>query len=144
MPCGDESDFQNTPTMEIQRMEKPDALAFFRGEHRYNCAQAVLKAYAPQIGLGDSCLEKLSRFGNGLAPEGECGALFAAKSILQDPAAKKKTEEEFIRAAGSTKCREIRKIRIFTCNQCVQMASNAVFGHLREGHVLQTPLECMG
>jgi hypothetical protein len=139
----DKDDFQKIPPTEIPGMEKPDALAFFRGKHRYNCAQAILKAYAPKIGLGDSCLEKHSRLGNGLAPEGECGALFAAKSILQDPAAKKKTEEEFVRAAGSAKCREIRKIRIFTCNQCVLMASDAVFGLLSEGYILQLPTDCM-
>ena len=123
-------------------MEKPDALAYFRGKHRYNCAQAVLKAYASPVGLGDSCLERFSRFGSGRAPEGECGALFAAKAILQDHAAKQKTEEEFVHAAGSKKCRDIRKSRKFTCEQCVQTAADAVFLRLDDGHVLQRPMEC--
>ena len=123
-------------------MEKPDALAYFRGEHRYNCAQAVLKAYALLVGLGDSCLDRFSRFGSGRAPEGECGALFAAKAILQDHSAKQKTEEEFVHAAGSKNCRDIRKSQRFTCEQCVQAAADAVFLRLDDGHVLQRPMEC--
>jgi hypothetical protein len=123
-------------------MEKPNALTYFRGEHRYNCAQGVLKAYASPIGLGDSCLHRFSRFGSGQAPEGECGALFAAKAILQDHTAKQKIEEEFVRAVGSSKCRDIRKGRRFTCEQCVQTAADAVFLRLDDGHVLQRPMEC--
>jgi hypothetical protein len=124
-------------------MEKPNALTYFRGEHRYNCAQAVLKAYASLAGLGDPCLERFSQFGGGRAPNGECGALFAAKAILQETAAKRKTEEEFIRAAGSNKCRAIRKAQTFTCAQCVQTAADAVFLRLDDGHILQRPIECV-
>ena len=123
-------------------MEKPNALVHFRGARRYNCAQAVLKAYALPIGLGNSCLERFSRFGNGRAPEGECGALFAAKALLQEPAAKQKTEEEFVHATGSKKCRDIRTSRNFTCEQCVQTAADAVFLRLGGGHILQRPIEC--
>lgn len=123
-------------------MEKPDALEHFRGEQRYNCAQAVLKAYAPSVGLKDACLERFAGFGGGQAPDGECGALFAAKSVFHDAAAKQAIEEEFIRAAGSRKCREIRKGRKFTCGQCVQAAADAVFVRLGDGHVPQRPTEC--
>lgn len=123
-------------------MEKPDALEHFRGRNRYNCAQAVLKAYAPSVGMEDACLEQFSHLGSGRAPEGECGALFAAKSVFQDVVAKQRIEEEFVRAAGSKKCRDIRKGRNFTCEQCVQTAADAVFVRLGDGHVLQRPSEC--
>ena len=123
-------------------MEKPDALEHFRGKRRYNCAQAVLKAYAPLVGLEDACLERFSHFGSGQAPEGECGALFAAKSVFQDSAVKQEIENEFIRAAGNKKCRDIRKGKTFTCGQCVQTAADAVFLRLGDGHVLQRPTEC--
>ena len=79
-------------------MKRPDALEHFHGKSRYNCAQAVLKAYAPLVGLEDICLERFSHFGSGKAPEGECGALFAAKSVFQDLAVKQEIENEFIRA----------------------------------------------
>lgn len=123
-------------------MKRPDALEHFRGKNRYNCAQAVLKAYAPMVGLGDACLERFSHFGSGQAPEGECGALFAAKAVFQDSAVKQEIENEFIRAAGSKKCRDIRKEKKFTCGQCVQTAADAVFLRLGDGHVLQRPTEC--
>jgi len=123
-------------------MKKPDALEHFRGARRYNCAQAVLKAYAPLAGLEDACLERFSHFGSGKAPDGECGALFAAKSIFQDSAVKQEIENDFIRAAGNKKCRDIRKAKTYTCGQCVQAAADAVFMRLGDGHVLQRPTEC--
>jgi hypothetical protein len=123
-------------------MERPDALEHFRGKSRYNCAQAVLKAYAPLVGLEDICLERFSHFGSGQAPEGECGALFAAKAVFQDSVVKQEIENEFIRAAGNKKCRDIRKGKTFTCGQCVQTAADAVFLRLGDGHVLQRPTEC--
>jgi len=123
-------------------MEKPNALKYFRGEHRYNCAQAVLKAYASSIGLGNTCLEQFSQLGSGRAPEGECGALFAAKAVLQDHDAKRKIEKEFVDAAGNKTCRDIRASRMFTCKQCVQTAADAVFLRIGDGHVLQRPIEC--
>ena len=120
-------------------MKRPNALEHFRGEQCYNCAQAVLKTYSSSAGFDDVCLERFSHFGSGRAPDGECGALFAAKAILQDATAKQKVEEDFVRAAGSSKCREIRKGRLFTCDQCVQAAADAVFVRLTEGHVLTRP-----
>jgi len=123
-------------------MEKPDALEHFRGKARYNCAQAVLKAYASPLGLGEGCIERFSQFGGGRAPEGQCGALFAAKALVHEPAAKQKIEAEFLLAAGSKTCREIRKRRGFTCEQCVQTASDLVFLRLDDGHVPRPPVEC--
>lgn len=123
-------------------MNKPNALVFFRGASRYNCAQAVLKAYAVETGTCESCLERFSQFGSGRAPEGECGALFAAKAILEDTAAKNEVEREFVQVAGTTRCREIRKSRRATCEQCVQTAANAVFIQLTKRSVLRRPAEC--
>ena len=48
-------------------MEKPNALTYFRGEYGYNCAQAVLKAFAPSVGLDESCMDRFSQFGGGRA-----------------------------------------------------------------------------
>lgn len=123
-------------------MKRPDALEHFHGKSRYNCAQAVLKAYAPLVGLEDACLERFVHFGSGKAPEGECGALFAAKSVFQDHAVKQEIENDFIRAAGNKRCRDIRKAKTFTCRQCVQTAADAVFVRLGDGRVLQRPTEC--
>ncbi len=125
-------------------MEKPDALKFFRGGYRYNCAQAILKAYAPVVGVEESCFDRFSQFGSGRAPGGECGALFAAKAIVAKSPAKQEVEKEFAETAGTTRCRDIRKGRRVSCEQCVQIAANAVFTQLtRQRTSLQQPLECM-
>ncbi len=124
-------------------MEKPNALDFFRGEYRYNCAQAILKAYAPTVGAGEACLDRFSQFGSGRAPGGECGALFAARAIVADSNAKKEVEREFVEVAGTTRCRDIRKGRRVSCEQCVQTAANAVFSQLTQRGSLQRPAECV-
>jgi hypothetical protein len=128
---------------EEEKMEKPDAAVYYHGVERYNCAQAVLRAYTPAIGMSDEnqtrFLEQFSQFGGGRAPEGECGALFAAKAILSDSDAKQKVEDDFVRAAGSTKCSDIRGPKTITCAQCVQVASDAVYSQVCEGRRLQCP-----
>jgi hypothetical protein len=123
-------------------VEKPNALEFFRGEHRYNCAQAVLKAYAPAIGAGGACVDRFSQYGSGRAPGGECGALFAAKAIVEDPALRGEIERDFVELAGTTKCREIRQGRRVSCQQCVQAAADAVFRQAVRDCVLRRPPEC--
>jgi hypothetical protein len=124
-------------------MEKPNAAAYFRGEHGYNCAQAVLKAFAPSVGLDQSCLDRFSHFGSGRAPEGECGALFAAKALFRDAVARQAVERTFVATAGNTKCRDIRNGRTLSCEQCVQTAADAVFMQLPEYGPLQQPAERM-
>lgn len=123
-------------------MDRPNALQFFRGEGGYNCAQAVLKAYAPVVGLGEPCLARFAQFGSGRAPDGECGAIFAAKAMLGDPAAQQEAEREFVHVAGTTKCRDIRRGRRASCEQCVQTAADALFSHLTQHGVLQQPAQC--
>jgi hypothetical protein len=101
-----------------------------------------LKAYASLVDVSDSCLERFSRFGAGRAPDGECGALFAAKAILKEVDAKKEVEREFVEVAGTTRCRDIRRGRRASCEQCVQSAANAVFSQLAQHCELQRPTEC--
>lgn len=123
-------------------MDEPNALRYFRRENRYNCAQAVLKAYAPLTGCDESCVDRFARFGGGRAPQGECGALYAAKAIFGDPAAKQSVEQQFVSAAGTTRCRDIRTSRRMSCDECVQTAAHAVFSHLTEHASLEPPREC--
>lgn len=125
-------------------MDKPDAASFFRGLERHNCAQAILKAYASLTGVEQSCVERFSRWGSGRAPEGECGALFAAKSMLADDSARQTLHDAFVRAAGSAACREIRQLGHLSCKQCVETAADEVFARLREGQTLRRPPNCEG
>jgi hypothetical protein len=91
------------------------------------------------LGAKEECLDQFSQFGGGRAPGGECGALFAAKSVLTDPTARQEVEREFVGVAGATKCRDIRKSRRASCEQCVQTAANALFVQQRQGVLLQRP-----
>lgn len=121
-------------------MEKPNAVANFHGEHRYNCAQAVLVTYASTAGVDQACVTQFSQYGGGRAPGGECGALFTAKALVQDPAAKQEIEREFVGVVGTSQCREIRQGRLASCEQCVQAASDALFARVAQGCSLQPPL----
>jgi hypothetical protein len=123
-------------------MNKPNALEFFHGKYRYNCAQAVLKAYAALVGVGDACLDRFAQYGSGRAPNGECGALYAAKALVADPDTKQEVERQFLAIAGMTTCRDIRKGRRVSCEQCVQAASDAVFVQVQQKNPLQPPSEC--
>lgn len=103
----------------IERAKK-----YFRGDEKYNCAQAVLAAF-------DSEHEKLvsaKSFGSGRAPDGLCGALHSAKELL----GAEKHEQlmtEFCAAAGSLRCREIRALGKFKCQDCVAFAAEKVEQH---------------
>ena len=125
-------------------MEKPDATARFRGPERNNCAQAVLIAYANHADVDQGCIQRFSQFGRGRAPDGECGALFAAKSLLEDESTRRSLEEAFILAAGSAQCRQIRRLGRLSCTQCVQAAADELFLRLSEGQSLRRPTTCDG
>jgi hypothetical protein len=127
---------------EMIPMTTHDALGHFRGEKKYNCAQAILKSFAPHTGVNDGCLARFKTCGGGRAPTGECGALFAAKAIVADADARQRLEDNFMQAAGSTQCREIRRAREFSCKQCVQKAADELADHVTEGGQLQSPATC--
>lgn len=100
-----------------------DALTLFGGG--YNCAQAVLTAFAPDFDLDQSISLRISgAFGGGLARRGEtCGAVTGALMVLglkygkvraDDNAARERCFSaasdlmaRFEAAHGSTACREL-------------------------------------
>ena len=66
----------------------------------------------------------------------------AAKSLLEDEAARQGLEAAFILAAGSAQCRQIRKLRQLSCRQCVQAAADELFACLSAGQPLRRPAHC--
>ena len=87
---------------------------------KHNCAQAV----ADGCGLPDLAAGMAS-CGGGKAPEGMCGALYAAL-FFASAEDKKKMTEEFRDAAGSTLCREIKTVTGYPCCECVRTAASLV------------------
>lgn len=100
-----------------------DAVKFFRGEEKFNCAQAVFKAFQPLSNMSDDEIHSFANQGGGRAPEGTCGALYGALHLSQlIKVNKQKISDEFKDIATSTKCREIRQSRALSCKECVALA----------------------
>lgn len=97
------------------------AAYLFRTEKR-NCAEAVVGALQKVSGKDPEVTENLSECGFGGAPQGLCGAVYAAQLVL--PEAKKDAiNRRFLEAAGSLLCEEIRKMRRISCTACVKLAA---------------------
>ncbi len=84
-----------------------------------NCAQCVAKAF----GADDSIVSELSVCGGGRAPEGLCGALYAAM-LLADEADRPALRAAFRDAAGAETCREIKGACKTPCTECVRLAAD--------------------
>jgi hypothetical protein len=91
---------------------------------KMNCAQAVIAGFKDKFSLKDELVATFASHGGGKAPEGYCGALYAARHILKEsPGEIGKCTEAFIKAAGSTKCREIKSLKKLSCMGCVEMVA---------------------
>jgi hypothetical protein len=95
------------------------------GQQRLNCTQAVLKAFQEKFSITDELISQCKAYGAGKAPEGCCGAFYAAKYILEKncPEKCRDLENKFISEAGSTMCKEIRALRKLSCLGCIEKAA---------------------
>jgi hypothetical protein len=88
---------------------------------RLNCADAILKAFGE---LDPKTKDRICK-GGGKSPANLCGALCAAKAILEKEAPEKvkDLEKQFKHLAGSTKCDDIRSLKKLSCLGCVEKAA---------------------
>ena len=101
----------------------------FHAAKRGNCAMSVAYGYARATGKSEAeaveTAEMFRNFGGGRAPDGQCGALYAAKMMQPDHA--EAIEDFFKRGAqGFTRCKEIRPAAVIPCNRCVELAGEAL------------------
>ena len=97
------------------------ALQYFRKDpYRYNCAQSICAA----CGRND-LLEATSNCGTGKAPDGLCGALYAALLILPDNQSQD-VIEQFKKANGAIHCIQLKKECKVPCQQCLEVAERIV------------------
>lgn len=99
------------------------------GEKRGNCAEAVLRAFKDSIGVEENLITLAKSHGGGRAPEGYCGAYYAAKLLIEKyccPEKAKEFEEYFKNLATSLKCGEIRQARKLSCVGCVEKAAEFI------------------
>ncbi|MFA6102585.1 MAG: C-GCAxxG-C-C family (seleno)protein [Victivallaceae bacterium] len=96
----------------------------FHGVEKYNCAQAVLKFFEDHAAVSPEKIEEFKLFGGGRAPDGVCGAIYAAEHILNDRTLIDELKETFKREAGSHCCREIKAAGRLSCAGCVDLAAD--------------------
>jgi len=112
-------------------MSKEKARAHFlgqQGHNKLNCGQTIICAFKDKFLLSDEMIHRFEGYGGGKAPEGHCGAFYAAKVILEDryPEKLKDCEKLFVTHANSTKCKEIRSFRKLTCLGCVEKVAESL------------------
>ncbi|MBP1626998.1 MAG: hypothetical protein H6Q00_1473 [Holophagaceae bacterium] len=96
-------------------MEIQQALNHYAGKSglRLNCAQSVAAAFGEDPQAFASC-------GSGRAPEGWCGAAYAAAHLTGNPEA---IRGAFHERAGAVTCQAIRRNRQLPCPGCVETAA---------------------
>ena len=97
----------------------PEALDFFhQPPYRYNCAQSV----AAGAGADAQMISDLASAGGGRAPDGCCGALYAAM-LMSAPGNREALTAEFRERAGAVTCRELKQVCHFPCEECVKLGA---------------------
>lgn len=109
------------------------------GNRRMNCALAVMSAFKESHMLSDEQINTVGRCGSGTAPDGLCGAYYAASVILKDKV--EILEKEFKEKASSLKCREIRAAKKLSCVQCVEHSARLV-EELSENIINEEEIKC--
>lgn len=101
---------------------KKHALAVFRQPPEcLNCAQSVLHAWREVSGDKSIAVADLKPFGGGRAPDGLCGALYAACTVA--PTQVGQLKAHFAARMGSLYCKELRAARKNSCEACVAYAA---------------------
>jgi hypothetical protein len=114
------------------------ALAVFhRAPENLNCAQAVSAAHQAVTGRQGSAVADFQLLGGGRAPDGECGALYAACHLAPEAAARLRTG--FAARAGATGCRPLKRERRFPCTECVGLAAELLAGAIASPSAVSSP-----
>lgn len=98
---------------------------FHRQPECYGCSQAVLLGFKDEFEVSEKDIEEFGAWRGGRAPEGYCGALYAANVMLERRGLAPVTEE-FRAVAGGDKCREIKGGTKYPCIDCVRLADALV------------------
>ena len=106
---------------QVHDIRPQQAAAFYTQKPKlYNCAQAVAKAFER-----DDLAEPLKSCGGGKAPDGLCGALYAAM-LLAGEERGDAIKEKFLEEIGHLECKAIRRNRQATCTDCVRRSAEIV------------------
>ena len=94
-------------------------------KERFNCGQAILKAFQDKFKVDEDLVKEFNSYGSGRAPGNVCGAYFAARKILEKHHPEKAEEFErfFIEKAGALKCSDIRNFKKLSCLGCIEKSA---------------------
>ena len=104
---------------------------FHKPPVNYGCSQAVLLGFKDEFNVTESDIAEFALYRGGNAPEGCCGALYAANVLLKRRGLAP-VSEEFCAVAGSTLCREIKFGTKYPCLDCVRLADTLLEKRLAE------------
>lgn len=86
----------------------------------HNCAQAVA------AGAGrEDLVDRYAAMGGGKAPEGMCGALYAALQLIPE-SRREIARQKFVFFAGSDSCVTLKMRNRTSCIRCVEKAAELV------------------
>ena len=83
------------------------------------CLSILYKFFKEKFDLSEETIKLFRPYGAGRAPDGLCGAFYAAKYILEKNEAEVKASElenYFLEQAGAVKCHEIRVGKKLSCS----------------------------
>ncbi|MDE6653764.1 MAG: hypothetical protein K2K37_05185, partial [Muribaculaceae bacterium] len=107
-----------------QTNEKMKAIDTFRKEPwRHNCAQAIANRWVSLYDDKD-IVDIYAPYIGGRAPQGYCGALYAAMQAC--PAYAEAIIKEFTESMGATHCSELKRNHRTPCEICVNKADELV------------------
>jgi len=106
----------------MQNETMMDVAVFLFRKKRKNCAEAVAEAWQKVTGKDPELTVNLRKCGSGRAPQGLCGAIYAAQLVC-DEDKKAELTDRFEDAAGSLLCGEIRSMKKLSCTACVEVAA---------------------
>ena len=112
----------------IQGMEAAAIAAFRTPPLSLNCAQSVIHAHVATHAGCQLKIEDFRNLGGGKAPDGMCGALWAACALR--PANAKEMQEAFRSTAGALRCRSLKRDRGYPCRKCVTLAVRLSVDHV--------------
>jgi hypothetical protein len=95
------------------------------GKGKQNCAQSILQAFIGNFKIDEQMIKQFGGYGGGGAPEGVCGAYFAARHLLEKKSPDKLEEFDafFLKEASSLSCKEIRGNRKLSCLGCIEKSA---------------------
>lgn len=109
-----------------KRTKADTALKYFhKPPGYYNCAQAIFKAFQDEYQITNNQIVELAKYGNGKAPNGYCGAYFAALELIKDkPELKDEFTKRFQEKSDHLTCFDIRFNYTMSCKNLVKLAAN--------------------